>query len=59
MIAYLLTWLELKTDKRAVTAVEYAILAGVVIVALTGLGATFGTKVAAAFSAIGDKMSPS
>jgi pilus assembly protein Flp/PilA len=56
MTAYLLTWLELKTDKRAVTAVEYAILAGVVIAALIGLGSTFGANMTSAFTGIGAKL---
>jgi Flp pilus assembly pilin Flp len=51
MIAYLSTWLELKTDKRAVTAVEYAVLAAGLVVAIasvaTGLGTALNTKLTA------------
>ena len=28
MIEYVKTWLELKTDRRAVTALEYGVIAG-------------------------------
>lgn len=31
MIAYIKTWLELKTDRRAVTALEYGLIAGVIV----------------------------
>ena len=37
MISYLKTWLELKTDRRAVTALEYGLIAGA-IVATVALG---------------------
>ncbi len=52
MYAYIKTWLELKTDKRAVTALEYGLIAAVVVV--TGL-ATFsgiGTNLASKFTKI-------
>ena len=29
MFAYLMTWMQLRTDRRAVTAVEYGLIAGV------------------------------
>ena len=31
MIEYLKTWLELKADRRAVTALEYGLIAGVIV----------------------------
>jgi Flp pilus assembly pilin Flp len=31
MIKYVKTWLEPKTDRRAVTALEYALIAGVIV----------------------------
>jgi pilus assembly protein Flp/PilA len=47
MIEYLNTWLQLKTDRRAVTALEYGIIAGVLGVVLvtifTGLGNSLTT----------------
>ena len=42
MFAYLMTWMQLSTDRRAVTALEYgliaALIAGVIIVAVTAVG---------------------
>jgi Flp pilus assembly pilin Flp len=32
MYEYVKTWLEIKTDKRAVTALEYGLIAGVLVV---------------------------
>jgi Flp pilus assembly pilin Flp len=43
MIEYLKTWLELKTDRRAVTALEYGVIAGVVVTAFTTLGTGLNT----------------
>jgi pilus assembly protein Flp/PilA len=37
-------------DERGVSAMEYAVLAGIVAVALGGVGVTFGTKVTAMFT---------
>ena len=31
MIEYIKTWIELKSDRRAVTALEYALIAGVIV----------------------------
>jgi pilus assembly protein Flp/PilA len=31
MLEYIKTWVELKTDRRAVTALEYALIAGVIV----------------------------
>lgn len=31
MFEYLKTWIELKSDRRAVTALEYALIAGVIV----------------------------
>jgi pilus assembly protein Flp/PilA len=31
MSLYLLTWLQLKADRRAVTALEYGLIAGVIV----------------------------
>jgi pilus assembly protein Flp/PilA len=47
MYAYLKLWLALKTDRRAVTALEYgliaALIAGVIITAVTNLGGYIST----------------
>jgi pilus assembly protein Flp/PilA len=56
MFAYLMTWLQLRTDRRAVTALEYgliaALIAGVIVVAVTSVG----TSVNATFSTIATKI---
>ncbi len=49
MYAYLKTWLELHADRRAVTAIEYAVLAGGIVVAIaavvSGMGTTLESKI--------------
>ncbi len=46
MYEYIKTWLELKTDKRAVTALEYGLIAAAVVaVGLAGFSA-IGTNLA-------------
>ena len=53
MYAYLKLWLALKADRRAVTALEYgliaALIAGVIITAVT----TLGTDISSTFTKIG------
>jgi pilus assembly protein Flp/PilA len=48
MIEYVKTWLELKTDTRAVTALEYgliaALIAAVIVTAVSSLGTSLSGK---------------
>ncbi len=48
MIGFLKLWIELKTDKRAVTALEYALIAaliaGVMVAGVTSLGTNVSGK---------------
>ena len=48
MIEYLKAWVELKTDKRAVTALEYALIAaliaGVMVTSVTSIGSNLSSK---------------
>jgi pilus assembly protein Flp/PilA len=48
MFAYLMTWIQLSTDRRAVTALEYgliaALIAGVIVTAVALLGTTLNTS---------------
>jgi pilus assembly protein Flp/PilA len=48
MSLYLLTWLQLKTDRRAVTALEYGLIAGIVVAVIVlgfkGLANSLSTK---------------
>jgi pilus assembly protein Flp/PilA len=56
MYAYLKLWLALKSDRRAVTALEYgliaALIAGVIITAV----ATLGTNISTVFTNLGTEM---
>lgn len=52
MYEYIKSWLELKTDKRAVTALEYGIIAAAVVaVGLAGFSAV-GTSLATKMTAV-------
>jgi pilus assembly protein Flp/PilA len=48
MSLYLLTWLQLKTDRRAVTALEYGLIAGVIVAVIflgfKGLAGSLSSK---------------
>jgi pilus assembly protein Flp/PilA len=50
MIEYLKTWLQLKTDRRAVTALEYGVIAGVLAVVVVTAFTTLGTGLNTAFN---------
>ena len=53
MLAYIKTWASLTTDRRAVTALEYALIAGVLAaVIMVGFG-VLATDMSATFSRIG------
>ncbi|EJU11124.1 hypothetical protein LH128_20423 [Sphingomonas sp. LH128] len=39
----------LRTDERGLTAVEYAVLGGIVVAAIVAIGATFRTDLTTAF----------
>ncbi len=53
MIEYLKTYLSLTHDKRAVTALEYALIAGLIAVVIVGAVTTLGTNIASTFTKIG------
>jgi pilus assembly protein Flp/PilA len=57
MYGYLKAWLELKTDTRAVTALEYgliaALIAAVIITAVTSLGTNISSKFQSIATTIG------
>jgi pilus assembly protein Flp/PilA len=56
MLAYVTAWLQLKTDCRGVTAIEYGVIAAlvalVVVVGATALGASLNT----AFTNVGGQI---
>ncbi len=43
MIEYITTWLQLKSDRRAVTALEYGLIAALISVVIIGAVTTIGT----------------
>jgi Flp pilus assembly pilin Flp len=56
MLEFAKTWLELKTDKRAVTALEYGLIAGAIVaVILVGFNVLAG-DLSAKFNAIGGSL---
>ncbi len=56
MYEYCKTWLELKTDKRAVTALEYGLIAGVLVaVIIAGFG-VLGNNLSNKFTATAAKL---
>jgi pilus assembly protein Flp/PilA len=52
MLEYLTTWVQLKNDRRAVTALEYGLIAGAIAVAIIAVLGTVGTGLIAKFTAI-------
>jgi len=55
MIEYITTWLQLKTDRRAVTALEYGLIAALISVIITVL-TLLGTKLNTTFGKISNKL---
>ena len=53
MIEFIKTWLELKVDRRAVTALEYGLIAALIAVVIIGAVSAVGTKLTATFTTIG------
>ncbi len=49
-IEYFRTWLALKTDARAVTALEYGMIAALIAAVIIGTVATLGTQLETAFT---------
>ena len=56
MYEYVKTWLELKTDKRAVTALEYGLIAGVLVVTMIVGFNILGAKMSTQFNAVATKL---
>jgi pilus assembly protein Flp/PilA len=49
MISFVKTWIELKTDKRAVTALEYGLIAAVIGAVMVVGASTLGTSLSSKF----------
>jgi pilus assembly protein Flp/PilA len=47
---------ELKFDKRAVTAIEYALIAALIAVVIIGAVTTLGSKVSSTFNAVASEL---
>lgn len=46
------TWLELHVDRRAVTALEYGLIAAAIAAAIAGTVSTLGTNISTTFTNI-------
>jgi pilus assembly protein Flp/PilA len=56
MIEYMKTWLELKLDRRAVTALEYGLIAGVIVATITVGFSLLANSLSKSFSQIGGSL---
>ena len=56
MFEYIKTWVELKTDRRAVTALEYALIAGVIVATIVVGFQTFASDLSTKFNNIGGSL---
>ena len=56
MIEYVKTWLSLKADRRAVTALEYGLIAGVIVVTILAGFQVLATDLSNKFSNIGGSL---
>ena len=57
MIEYVKTYLKLKQDERAVTALEYALIAGLIAVVIVAAVSTLGTTINGVFQKVGSGIS--
>jgi len=53
MFAYLMTWMQLRTDRRAVTALEYGLIAALIAGVIVTAVALVGTNLTSTFSTLG------
>ena len=56
MLDYLKTWMQLRGDKRAVTMLEYGILAAVIAAAVVTAAALIGTNLNSVFGYVSGKL---
>jgi pilus assembly protein Flp/PilA len=54
--AYIATYLRLKLDRRAVTAIEYALIAALIAVVIIGAVTRIGTNVSKTFNSISSEL---
>jgi Flp pilus assembly pilin Flp len=56
MIEFAKSWLELKIDRRAVTALEYGLIAGVIVATITVGFSLLANSLSKSFSTIGGSL---
>ena len=56
MLDYCRQWLELKWDRRAVTALEYGLIAGVIVATIMIGFSILATSLSKSFSTIGNSL---
>ncbi len=56
MIAYIKTWASLSTDRRAVTALEYAMIAGIVVAVIAVGFGIMAADISLKFNSIGNAL---
>ena len=56
MIEFIKIWLELKTDRRAVTALEYGLIAALIAVAIIGAVTSLKDNLTNTFNTIGSSL---
>jgi Flp pilus assembly pilin Flp len=56
MFEYIKTWVELKADRRAVTALEYALIAGVIVATILAGFQVLATDMSNKFGNIGTSL---
>jgi pilus assembly protein Flp/PilA len=56
LIEFIKIWLELKTDRRAVTALEYGLIAALIAVAIIGGVTALGTRLNATFTSVSTQL---
>ncbi|WP_158744400.1 Flp family type IVb pilin [Acidisphaera sp. L21] len=56
MIEYMKAWLALKADRRAVTALEYGLIAALIAVVIITAVTTLGTNLSTVFNSVSTKL---
>ncbi len=56
LVNYIRTALALKMDKRAVTAIEYALIAALIAVVIIGAVTTLGTNISSTFNKVSSEL---
>jgi pilus assembly protein Flp/PilA len=52
MVEYIKSWLDLKTDRRGVTMLEYGLIAALIAAVCVGAVTTFGTDLSGTFGVV-------